>query len=127
MITAEEQILAKALAAYNARITDVTATVGEGVGTPQASVTIEDVSGDPADGQRLVFDFENIRANGISSFTIGASGTNEGKITINFLDGTEVVYTGLADLIAYLRSVCWVSTFADANNDGHVVVTVAGS
>lgn len=124
MVTAEEQILAKALAAYDARITDVDATVGDGIGTPQASVEIVD---DPGGGMGLRFSFDNIRGNGITSLTIGTSGADEGKITITYLDGTSTVFTGLAEEIAYLKSVCWVSTFADPNDDGHVVVTVAGS
>ena len=114
MITAEEQILAKALAAYKARITSATATVDANHGVPSVTVTI---SGEDAE-KVLGFDFKNLVGNGVSSITFDENG----NVITTLADGSEASFNGFKQAMDHLKKVCGIVTFTDENDTGDIVI-----
>ena len=126
-----EQILAKAAAAFNERITAATIEVVPGVGTPYATVSI---TGD--DGYHILnFEFENLVGVGIQSIAFA----QDGLITVTLTDSTVVTYDGIQTALSTLTQTVatevdnWARNhkaqlmqyrFTDSGNDGNVVMSV---
>ena len=98
-----EQILAKANAAYNARITTGSAVVVSGPAEDDPYVEVV-ISGE--DGYKnMGFVFHNINAVGIQSVVFTDSGENKGRITITLTNGVAYTFDGLKDAFDFLDSL----------------------
>ena len=119
--TEGEQILAKAAAAYNARITTATAELDEDdTGLPSVGVEISGENG----AKNIGFTFYNLDGVGIESVTFETTGADKGLLTITTSDGTSTSFSGIKTAIAAVEEATSTANDAELVREGHETTRV---